>query len=221
MKNNLLPRAVLFDLDGVLIDSINSHIIAWRRVFSDFGVDLDPLEIKLREGEKAEVSIDFYCKKYRLDLNDSQKQDLIERKRGIFSRNAPSSLIPEASALLSKIKNHGWKIALVTGSAADNLKLIMTPEEYACFDALVTSGDYQHPKPHPQCYQMGLEKLGLSPENCFAVENAPFGIAAAKAAGLKVIAITSTLPGEYLREADWVVGDFTEVEKRLFYDLQS
>ncbi len=209
-------RAVLFDLDGVLIDSINSHIRAWQQVFSDYGVSLDALEIRLREGEKAEVSLDYYCMKYHLDLTVEQKLDLIDRKRAIFAPLSPKALIPEASTLLGKLKNQGWKIALVTGSAAENLKQIMTREEYACFDVFVTSADYQRPKPHPQCYAMALEKLGLTPKNCMVVENAPFGIAAAKAAGLKVIAITSTLPEEYLKAADWIVNDFGGVERLLF-----
>ena len=216
MKSNSFFRAVLFDLDGVLINSIEAHIHAWQQVFSDFGLNLKPLEIKLREGEKAEVSLDFYRRKYGLKLTIKQKRALIARKRALYSQQAPAHLISEASKLIIKLKRKGFKIALVTGSAADNLKELMAKEEYDAFDILVTSSDYTRPKPHPQCYLMALEKLKLAAADCIAVENAPFGIQSAKSAGLKVIALTSTLTKEYLSEADWIVDDYSQMGKLLF-----
>lgn len=214
----LIPAysAVLFDLDGVLIDSMSAHVHAWKKVYEKFGVKLDDIEIKLREGEKAHKSASEITQKYGLNLSDSEIDQLIAKKRAIYAENSPKRIAVGAGELLINLRKNGYKIALVTGSIAKNLKKMMTPDEIGCFDLIITSNDVENAKPHPEPYLKAVNKLGISPEQCVVIENAPLGIHSGKTAGLTVIAITSTLPGELLSEADHIVDSLIEVEQLLF-----
>lgn len=199
-------KAVLFDLDGVLIDSLDIHFQAWTEVLRSYGVhNLTRFDVALREGEKAEVSAREFAKKFGLELTKEDITALLAKKRSIYAENAPKALTPGAGNLLRKLKREGFQIGLVTGSVAKNLKEIMTAEEWDIFDMMITGGEVTEAKPSPEPYIKAAEKLGLRTEDCLAIENAPLGIESAKKAGMKVIAITSTLPADYLREADWIV----------------
>jgi len=212
--NNL--KAILFDLDGVLIDSLDAHYQAWARVLGDFGVrNLTRLDVALREGEKAEVSAREFARKFGLEFTSDDISWLLDKKRALYAEKAPQALVPGAGQLLADLKNQGYKFGLVTGSVAKNLLKIMTAEEWNLFDAMVTGKEVTEAKPSPEPYLKAAEKLRLHPTDCIAVENAPLGIISAKNAGMKTIAITSTLPKEYLIEADWIVDNISGVRRIL------
>lgn len=215
--NNQKYQAVLFDLDGVLIDSMSAHANAWRTVFAEYGVDLPRMEIMLREGEKAEFSLDELCRKYGLALSSAEKTAMLIKKRQIYAENAPNTIVVGAAEVLQKIHESGYRMALVTGSVAKNLERIMTAKQLALFEVIVTGKDVKRAKPDPEPYLKALRKLGLQPEVCLVVENAPLGIQAAKSAGLKVAAITSTLSREVLTEADWIIGSLNEIKSILSF----
>ncbi|MBC8277534.1 MAG: HAD family phosphatase [FCB group bacterium] len=218
--NNHKYQAVLFDLDGVLIDSMSAHANAWQTVFAEFGVDLPRMEILLREGEKAELSMDELCEKYGVELTAPEKTAMLAKKRQIYSENAPKSMYTGAGDVLQRIHDEGYRMALVTGSVAKNLERIMTAEQLALFEVIITGKDVKNAKPDPEPYLTALKKLGLQPEVCLVVENAPLGIQAAKAAGLKVAAITTTLGREVLTEAGWIIGNLKEIGSILSFGDQ-
>jgi beta-phosphoglucomutase-like phosphatase (HAD superfamily) len=85
-------------------------------------------------------------------------------------------------------------------------------EEIALFDYILTSEDIENGKPSPDPYLKAQEALNVSPSECLVVENAPLGIASAKSAGMKVVALTSTVSEDYLRDADWIISNLSEVE---------
>jgi beta-phosphoglucomutase len=209
----MLFKAVLFDFDGVLIDSMPAHIKAWQAVFSEYGVKISEDEIKLREGEKAGISGRLMARKYNLNLSEEQMKRLLERKRALYAENAPAGMISGAYELLRSLKEKGYKLGLVTGSVWRNLKLVLKPEEIALFDCIITSEEAVNSKPHPEPYLKASSGLKIAPKECLVIENAPLGIEAAKSAGMKVVAITSTLAREKLKSADWVVDSLSEIQK--------
>jgi beta-phosphoglucomutase len=206
-------QAILFDMDGVLIDSMPAHISAWKQVWKDLGLEVPAIELKLREGQKAGVSAREISQKYELSLSEAEFQELLNKKRMIYSAIAPTGLKPGVSKLLQNLKNRGLKLALVTGSVRENLNKVLSKEEKALFDYILTSEDIENGKPAPDPYLKAQDALKVSPSQCLVVENAPLGIASAKAAGMKVAALTSTLSEDYLKEADWIISDLAEVER--------
>jgi beta-phosphoglucomutase len=198
-------RAVLFDLDGVLIDSMPIHEQAWRQVLNEIGIQLDPLYIRLHEGEKAEATVRELLREHGRKMSDSEVSALIERKRGLYRKTAPHGLIPGARRTVEKLRAAGIRCGIVTGSVRSNMASVLTEEEIALFDPVVSAEMYNRGKPHAEPYLRGLELLGLPAQECLVVENAPRGIQSAKAAGIKVAALTLTLPRQYLTEADIIL----------------
>jgi beta-phosphoglucomutase len=199
-------------MDGVLVDSMPAHIEAWRQVWQTLGLELPAIEIKIREGQKALVSIKEIAEKFGLKLSEAESQELLQQKRKIYSTLSPAGLKPSALELLRKLKARHLKIALVTGSVRENLEKVLTMEEIALFDYILTSEDIENGKPSPDPYLKAQKALEVSPSECLVVENAPLGIASAKSAGMKVVALTSTVSEDYLRDADWIISNLSEVE---------
>ncbi|MBL7190461.1 HAD family phosphatase [bacterium] len=204
-------KAALFDLDGVLIDSMPAHVRAWKQVLSEYGMEVDENEIKLREGEKAQFSAGDITRKHNLRLTEPQIKSLVARKRDIYRADAPSGMVEGASQLLRRLKKNGYKLALVTGSILENIRKVIDEDELALFDIIITSDIVENSKPHPEPFLKAAAGLNLPPSDCLVIENAPKGIHSAKTAGMTVIAITSTLSKDYLIEADYIMGDFIEI----------
>jgi beta-phosphoglucomutase len=214
-------HAVLFDLDGVLIDSMPHHIRAWKEEFAAWGVDIDPLIFRLHEGEKAEATLEFAATQYGLKLTPKQQAKFVESKRKRYRETAPHHLIDGAIDLLRALRQRRIKTAMVTGSIRRNLDHVVPEEERNLFDAIITSDLCIHGKPHPEPYFRASEALEILPEHCLAVENAPLGIQSAKTAGIYTLAITSTLPAEYLKDADGIIGNLVDILHHESYVLQA
>jgi len=206
-------QAVLFDLDGVLIDSMPSHERAWRQVLGEIGIEPPSLYIRLHEGEKAETTIRRLLREWGIEASDEEVTTLIERKRELYRGMAVRGLIPAARRIAEKFLSAKIHCGIVTGSVRANMNGVMTAEEIALFDPIISAEMCQHGKPHPEPYLKALEVLNLPARECLVVENAPLGIQSAKAAGIRVAALTVTLPREYLTEADVILDHHNELLK--------
>ena len=202
-------RAVIFDLDGVLIDSMPHHIRAWQQILGEIGIQVDSLYIRLHEGEKAEATTRRLLQEHGMEMSDKDLALLIERKRTLYRKTAPQGLMPGARRTVEKLKAAGIPCAIVTGSVRANMTSVLSDDEIALFNPVITAEMYTHGKPHPESYLKALEEIKLQASECLVVENAPRGIQSAKAAGIKVAALTVTLPRKYLSEAD-VILDYHE-----------
>ncbi|MDP2362032.1 MAG: HAD family phosphatase [bacterium] len=199
-------RAVLLDMDGVLIDSQPNHVRAWQAVFAARGVALDAMLPLQREGEKALDTCAWICRELGLDWDSREREALVAEKRRIFRALPGSDVFPGAVDLLDGLAARGLPAALVTGSTVVNARALVPAALWARFGAVVTAEDVARGKPDPEGYRKAAAALGVTPDSCLAVENAPFGIQAARAAGCRVLALTTTLPAEWLAEADEISG---------------
>jgi len=193
---------VLFDMDGVLIDSQPNHVRAWQTVFARRGVELDPYLPLQREGEKALDTCGWICAQVGLALSLAERAELVAEKRSYFRSLAGTLPFPEVADVLAGLAERGIPAALVTGSTVVNARAMIPTEMWRMFAAHIAAEDVTQGKPHPEGYRKGCAALGLDPVDCLAVENAPFGIQAARAAGCRVLALTTTLPAELLAGAD-------------------
>ena len=195
-------RAVLFDMDGVLYNSMPSHAKAWHRAMAHFGYDLPEQEAYMHEGRTGASTINIVSRRQRgVEESEERIQEIYCVKSQFFNEYPPAEPMPGALELLRKLQAQGLKILIVTGSGQASLldRLNHHFPGVFCRELMVTAFDVQRGKPDPEPYLMGLQKGGLRAEECVVVENAPLGVRAAKAAGIFTIAVnTGPLPDEAL-----------------------
>ncbi len=202
-------RAVLFDFDGVVVDSMQQHFRAWKRVLTDYGHDLRPEDFFIFEGAGVPNIARNISRRFRLGL-ERHLDEITEKVRAQYRHNTVLFFdgFPELIALL---RRRHLPLAVVTGGSSERVRATIAAHLRDVFDAVVTLEDVQRSKPHPEPYLKGAERLGYPPGECLVIENAPMGIEAGKAAGCQVLAVQTTLPAEALSAADWVVRDFREM----------
>ncbi|MBO5083921.1 MAG: HAD family hydrolase [Bacteroidaceae bacterium] len=195
-------RAVLFDMDGVLYNSMPSHAKAWHRAMAHFGYDLPEQEAYMHEGRTGASTINIVSRRQRgVEESEERIQEIYRVKSQFFNEYPPAEPMPGALELLRKLQAQGLKILIVTGSGQASLldRLNHHFPGVFCRELMVTAFDVKRGKPDPEPYLMGLQKGGLRAEECVVVENAPLGVRAAKAAGIFTIAVnTGPLPDEAL-----------------------
>ena len=196
--DSLRLRAVLFDMDGVLYNSMTYHAKAWHRAMAQFGYDLPEDEVYMHEGRTGHSTINLVSRRqHGVEVSDERVSEIYKVKSDLFNEFPPAEPMPGALSLLRQLKEQGLKILIVTGSGQCSLldKLNHDYPDIFRRELMVTAFDVKHGKPHPEPYLMGMQKGGLRPDECIVVENAPLGVRAAKAAGIFTVAVnTGPLP---------------------------
>lgn len=197
-------KAVVFDVDGVLVQSMERHHEAYRRAFADLRIEVRKEEVFANEGRRSREVIESLAKARGLRLSEEQLDTMNKVKQQTFAAFGPLPLYPGVPELLARIREAGLKVAAVSGTTRANIDnhfgaLVKR------FDVIVSADDVKLTKPDPEPYLAALAKLSLKPAEALVVENATLGIKSAKAAGLRVVAVTSTLPADKLGEADFIV----------------
>lgn len=187
-------KAVLFDMDGVLFDSMPYHAKAWAQVCNECGLAIDSAEPYLHEGRTGASTIDIFAQRFwGRPATEEEKRDIYARKCRVFNAFPEAPRMPGAEKLLAKLKAEGLTIAVVTGSGQESLLTRLNNGYYGFFkkELVVSSHDTLRGKPAPDPYLKGLEKCGLMPNEAVVVENAPLGVRAAVAAGIFTIAVNT------------------------------
>ena len=195
-------RAVLFDMDGVLYNSMPYHASAWHRAMAQFGYDLPEEEVYMHEGRTGTSTVNLVSRReHGVEVSDERVEEIYKVKSKFFNEFPPAEPMPGALSLLRQLKEQGLKILIVTGSGQRSLldKLNVDYPDIFRRELMVPAFDVKRGKPDPEPYLMGLQKGKLHPDECIVVENAPLGVRAAKAAGIFTIAVnTGPLPDEAL-----------------------
>lgn len=211
-----LFKTFLFDMDGVLTDSMPCHFEAWRRIFEKFGIRVSRQEILKREGEKGLITLESLLGRQGLALRTEQLLGILEEKEEIFRSLASPALFPGALELVEELHDAGKHLALVTGTSTTEARANLPDRLLRCFQAVVTGDRVQKGKPDPEPYETALRLLRASRKTALVIENAPYGIRSAKSAGLRCVALATSLPVQYLQEADDIVKDLHELRSFLF-----
>ena len=197
-------RAVLFDMDGVLYNSMPYHAKAWHRAMEQFGYDLPEEEVYMHEGRTGTSTVNLVSMRQRgMKESEERIQEIYKVKSDFFNEYPSAEPMPGALSLLRQLKEQGLMILIVTGSGQLSLldKLNHHFPDIFRRELMVTAFDVKHGKPHPEPYLMGMQKGGLTPDECIVVENAPLGVRAAKAAGIFTVAVnTGPLPDSVLTD---------------------
>ena len=214
MEKKLNYEAVLFDMDGVLIDSEELMARSGVLGLKDFGIDAKPEDFVPFVGRGEDMYMGGVARKYGHEYDPEMKARCYYHY-GLHVEE--EAYVPkEVAALLPALKEAGLKLAVCTsadmGKVVHNLRAIGVSEDF--FDGFVTGDHITHLKPDPEIYLTGAKLTGTAPENCLVVEDAPSGILAAHAAGMKVAAITSTFNEKTLREEagpDFIIHNLLEL----------
>jgi len=202
--------AAIFDLDGTLVDSESRSHEIWRQVFSARGIAPDDRLIRSFVGRR-DVDVRGLLAE---SLPAHDPAELLAASSAHFHDPGRPPLGPLAGAveLVRQIATTGTPLALVTSAGRDYAEQTLTELGVRpLFSVLVTAGDVTVGKPDPQGYRAAAAALGVAPGACVVFEDAPAGVAAAKAAGMYCVAVTTThTPGE-LSAADAVVSDLTQI----------
>lgn len=195
-------KAVLFDMDGVLFDSMPNHAYSWSHSMTQFGLHMNPEEAYMHEGRTGAGTINILAQRYwGRDATEEEKQRIYKAKSDMFQTCPEAPQMPGALELLKKVKACGLQPMVVTGSGQLSLidRLNLNFPGIFTREMMVTSFDVKHGKPHPEPYLMALQKAGIKPHEAIVVENAPLGVQAAVAARVFTIAVnTGPLPDEVL-----------------------
>ncbi|MFW9597009.1 MAG: HAD family hydrolase [Paludibacter sp.] len=187
-------KAVFFDMDGVLFDSMRNHARAWTNAMTDIGIAFTEHEAYMNEGRTGHSTIDgAFNREYNRDATEDEKQEIYKLKSKYFESYGESPVMPFAPELLEKVKKQDKTIFLVTGSGQKSLLEGLQMHFPGIFkqERMVTAFDVTQGKPHPEPYLKALKKSGLKRSEVAVVENAPLGVESAKAAGLFVIAVNT------------------------------
>lgn len=204
-------KAVLFDLDGVLVDTLHYHYLAWQKMFQDIGGAVREQTVLLHEGRNSREILPILLKEANMDIPAEKHDAFIEGKRSYYRRIVHVGFYPDALKTVDRLKKSGFKVAIVTACAEKTMRKSLDEQKQALFDLIQTGDDVPRAKPSPDPYDLARKKLGLRREECVVVENAPLGIESAKNAGMVCVAVETTLDRQYLQQADYIISHIQEL----------
>ena len=202
MKNK---KAIIFDLDGVIVDTAKYHFVAWQAIARQLGIHFTKKDNELLKGVSRVKSLDIILKLGNKSLNKTEKDAILEAKNQhyleLIAQMNEDEMLPGIKELLWDLKQKNIPFAL--GSASKNARRILEALNITdWFTAIVDGNDVSKAKPDPEVFLTAAKRLGMQPKNCIVVEDAQAGILAAKRAGMKAIGIGQA---ENLQQADLVL----------------
>ena len=208
----MTTQAVIFDLDGVLVDSYDAHMRSWLLMAREHGLTITEEQFASTFGQ---TSREIIARFWGPDLSQEDVEALDARKEAIYRdlirENFPA--MDGGVALIDALADAGFRLAVGSSGPPANVELTLDRLGRASrFSAIVTGRDVTRGKPDPQVFQIAAERLGVPPARCIVVEDAPVGIAAARAAGMSSVALVGTVAADRLGEADLVVRSLRELD---------
>jgi beta-phosphoglucomutase len=209
-------RAIVFDMDGVLIDSEELHAHAKRIAFAHAGIALTHADLRAYVGRSDAVMIDEIGARYR--LTSGQRSTVLDEKTRIYEDEEQEiKIIPGAVEFVRWAAQH-YRLAVATSATPRNRTANLDRLGIAnLFEVVADLGDVSEPKPSPEVYLLTAARLALPPSQCMVVEDALTGVLSAKRAGCCVSALTRTFPAHELIEAgaDFTCEDFGSLKRFL------
>ena len=214
-------KAVIFDMDGVLVDSYRAHYESWRRLYRELGIDYTEMAFAADFGR---VSRDILRRRLATDLTDKRVRELDDRKesfyRDIIREHFPA--MDGADELIAALAADGIRLAVGSSGPPENVEVVLARlASGKLVDVRVTGADVTRGKPDPQVFQLAAERLGVPPESCVVVEDAVHGVEAAHRAGMAAVALTGTATRSRLAAADFVVDSLRDLTPQRLREVAS
>ena len=197
------PFGVAWDLDGVVVDTTADHFRAWQALLAEHGMQLTYEEFLPTFGSRDEDVIPKLWAARGRTVSPEEIKRLSERKEHLFRTLLPDRMqtLPGVESLMQSLHQAGARQAIATSTPRANLEAILKRLPPLPIQATVTGEEVQRGKPAPDVFFLAAERLGVPPNRMVVIEDAPQGIAAAHAAGMPCLAITTTRPAQVLAQA--------------------
>ena len=197
---------MLFDMDGVLYDSMGNHAVAWVQSMQKFGIHMTADDAYATEGARGVDTIRYMVRQQKgIEISEAEAQEMYDEKSRIFHSMPEAPIMPGILSLMEQIDAAGTSIGVVTGSGQRPLiaRILRDFGRFVAPEHITTAYDVPRGKPHPDPYLIGMQKAGgLSASEAIVVENAPLGVRAGIAAGCYTVAVnTGPLPDQVLLDA--------------------
>jgi beta-phosphoglucomutase family hydrolase len=215
-----MKKAVIFDMDGVISDTINHHIESESEVFANHGIHITPQQI-IQEFNAMPDDL-FFRTVFERAGKKADIPTLYREKLSIFKDMANKNLsaVPGVIDFIKTLRKEHVLIGVASSSPTAIIEIVLSSLaiKNLC-DAITSTDEVEHGKPHPDIFLLTAKKLGVLPDNCIVIEDASRGIDAAIAAGMKCIAITTTHDRRELKKADKIIDSFTELSSDIIRSL--
>ncbi|MDA3855445.1 MAG: HAD family phosphatase [Candidatus Woesearchaeota archaeon] len=195
-------KYILFDMDGVLIDSMKCHVGAWKKALSEFGINVSDDDLFHLGGVSFVDTVSILSKKYNKNFSDLELLKIKKSKIAHFNRDYHVSVFDGVFENLNKLKTRGVKMCIVSGAIRQVVDRVVLENFKDMFDFLISADDVTQGKPNPEPYLMAQKKFKAQGEECVIIEDAPSGILAGNRAGIDVFALTTTLKKKELTNAN-------------------
>lgn len=205
-------EAVIFDMDGVLVDTAEAHCASWQRLAAEFGIEISPEEFLKTFGRPTREIIRM---RFPDHLTDEDIRRLDESKEAHYRDLAADrvKLIPHALDLLERLQEAGIAMAVGSSAPPENVEQVLDLFSlHPFFGTAVNGRDVSRGKPDPEVFLLAAERLGVNPARCAVIEDAPAGIQAARAAGMTAIALTTSHPAGAFPTAHRVVDSLADLQ---------
>ena len=215
-------EAVIFDLDGTLIDNNAHHIEAWKVFYNQHGLVFSMDDYRNNINGKINKDIFNYILKANLTPEEIEQYD--SEKEELYRQLYAAHIKPVEGLieLLKSLQNAAIPMAIATSGLPPNINFMLQHipiQQY--FDAIINASDISNGKPHPEIFLKAAVAVNANPANCVAFEDSVAGIRSAKSAGMKVIALATTHKREELHEAEIIINDYTEMGVPVIEGLMS
>lgn len=202
-------KAVIFDLDGVIVSTDDCHYRAWKKMADEEKIYFDRRINERLRGVSRMASLEIVLEKRKKEYSNTEKHQLAERKneyyKELINELTPDDILPGVTDRLKELKENGIKVAI--GSSSKNTPIILRQIGLdSFFDAVSDGNNITHSKPNPEVFVKASEMLGITAEECMIVEDADAGIEAGKHAGMKTLAVQGA------KGADFSVKDLAECD---------
>jgi beta-phosphoglucomutase len=196
-------------MDGVIVDSAHPHYKSWKVIFGKFGLKYPKSRFEIDFGKTTRQIIEEFLNENGFELGEKEINLLDYEKEEVYRDLIKKEGIqPFAGAveLIRSCKEVGFKVAIASSGPSQNIKTVVDVLKINDFIDVITSGmEVEHGKPHPEIFLRCAQRLGVDPSECVVIEDALWGVKAAKSAGMFCIAVTNTVSKEELKEADLIV----------------
>ncbi len=210
-------KSVIFDMDGVITNTMPDHYRSWKTVLKGEGLDVTYEDIYKREGQPGTSSVRELFGEYQKDYDDKKAAMILRKKEDLFKKIVKTRFIPGSRRFLKQLHKCDIRLGLVTGTSRHELRQILPKSLRNLFSVIITGNDVRHGKPHPEPYLKSLKGLKVRASEAVVIENAPFGIRSAKGAGLKCFALETSLPKSYLSEADQIFSSISDLQSNVHF----
>ncbi|HSJ11562.1 MAG TPA: beta-phosphoglucomutase [Gillisia sp.] len=212
-------KGIIFDLDGVIVDTAKFHYLAWRKLANDLGFDISEDQNEQLKGVSRVRSLEKILGWGNVSLSQDNFMEQMAIKNDNYlsyiSTMTPKDILPGVQEVLDFFLENNIPVAL--GSASKNARSILEKTGlYQKFTAVVDGNDVEKAKPDPEVFLIAAARLNVEPGNCIVFEDAQAGIQAANSAGMISIGIGDE---DNLKEADYVFADFTQIELNFLEQL--